>query len=86
MIWRVYRLPGSRQWWHIDSGPETKLINVNSIEFGLTGAYSVDMPDQFQPRAWFELDRAKFDLLLFGQGHFTVDRFIDNERSCHTAA
>src|SRR5258706_11435561 len=32
MNWRIYRLPGSREIWHIDSGPGTQVFNVRGYQ------------------------------------------------------
>lgn len=61
MKWRIYRLPGSREFWHIDNGPGTQIINVKAfhIECPCT---SVDEAEQHQNavpvRAWIEVNMA----------------------------
>jgi hypothetical protein len=59
-IWRIYRLPGSKQFWHVDSGEDSQVYNV--LEFdALVTSRSVDIRDGF-PRAWIEIDRDKSEL------------------------
>lgn len=53
MKWRIYRLPGSRKIWHIDSGPGTKIINVLALH-SLCPMASIDVGCGY-PRAWFEV-------------------------------
>lgn len=53
--WRIYRLPGSRKIWHIDSGCGTALVNVAGF-ICHTSSKSVDLPEaNRQPRAWIEI-------------------------------
>jgi hypothetical protein len=51
MNWRIYRLPGSRQIWHIDSGPGTEIVNVLGYKCA-ADTESVDIGGQNVPRAW----------------------------------
>ena len=53
MIWRIYRLPGSRKMWHIDSGPGTKVFNVTG--YSAEKSYSKDIGGDNVPRAWIEI-------------------------------
>lgn len=55
--WRIYRLPGSREFWHIDSGPGTQIVNVKAfhIECPCT---SVDEGGKELVRAWIEVNMA----------------------------
>ena len=57
MKWRIYRLPGSREFWHIDSGPGTQIVNVKAfhIECPCT---SVDEGGKELVRAWIEVNMA----------------------------
>jgi hypothetical protein len=54
MKWRIYRLPGSREVWHIDSGEGTKVFNVRGYQ--AAGSYSVDIGGNNVPRAWIEIN------------------------------
>lgn len=53
--WRIYRLPGSREWWHVDSGKETAVFNVRGFTT-LCDCHSVDVGGDNVPRAWIEID------------------------------
>jgi hypothetical protein len=53
-MWRIYRLPGSREIWHIDSGDGTKVFNVRGYEAQVLSR-SVDIGGNNVPRAWIEL-------------------------------
>jgi hypothetical protein len=53
MKWRLYRLPGSRRMWLIDSGPGTEILTCTGIQ-GLFYAREFS-DDNAQPRAWLEL-------------------------------
>jgi len=52
--WRIYRLPGSRKIWHIDSGPGTEIFNVLGYRCG-ADSQSVDTGNNEVPRAWIEV-------------------------------
>jgi len=54
MNWRIYRLPGSRQAWHVDNGPDTQIVNVIGFEFSGIAVKSVDIGCGY-PRAWIEV-------------------------------
>jgi hypothetical protein len=64
MNWRIYRLPGSRDSWHIDSGPETQVLNVRGFEI-YAPCKSVDIVCGF-PRAWIEIPRENTQLHVIG--------------------
>jgi hypothetical protein len=52
--WRIYRLPGSREVWHVDSGPGTHIINVRGF-VSQVPCRSVDIGGDNVPRAWIEI-------------------------------
>jgi hypothetical protein len=54
MVWRIYRLPGSRENWHIDMGDGTPVINVRHWEC-LAASESIDIGGNNVPRAWIEI-------------------------------
>lgn len=57
--WRVYRLPGDKQWWQVDGvNDKNELEHADVLAVRFTGnVWSVDMPNTNQmPRAWFETD------------------------------
>lgn len=55
MIWRIYRLPGSRDWWLIDQGIGTPILKVLSYETRC-GSQSVnDGNSGLQPRSWIQV-------------------------------
>lgn len=53
MNWRIYRLPGSRETWHIDSGAGTQVFNVRG--FCASSSKSIDIGGNNSPRAWIEV-------------------------------
>lgn len=55
MKWRVYRLPGSRQWWHIDSGPGTPVVNCLGFMSDVP-LQTVNGPGDVVPRAWVQVE------------------------------
>ena len=62
-FWRIYRLPGSRSVWHIDTGPDTPVINVRSLSLDGVCMASVDTGTGF-PRAWFEIPYGSTELYI----------------------
>lgn len=61
MNWRIYRLPGSREIWHIDSGPGTQIFNVRG--FHAAESHSVDVGGNNVPRAWIAVDGAEIHIV-----------------------
>lgn len=55
MKWRVYRLPGSRQWWHIDTGPGTLVVNCLGFMSDVP-LRTINGPGDQVPRAWVEVE------------------------------
>lgn len=51
MNWRIYRLPGSREIWHIDAGENTPVFNVRNYECD-TPSRSDGNGGTSQPRSW----------------------------------
>lgn len=74
MNWRVYRLPGSRNVWHVDSGPNTVVINV--VGYRAAETHSVDIGDGW-PRAWIALDNQELHIVN-GIAIFTVADKMEN--------
>lgn len=62
--WRIYRLPGSRDKWHVDNGDGTPVINITSYDCKVPSR-SVDRGDGV-PRAWIEIDAQTSVLRLTG--------------------
>src|SRR5437016_2520530 len=53
--WRIYRLPGDRQWWRIDSGQGTAVLFCNHWS-STEPMFSRDLPrSNDMPRAWIEV-------------------------------
>jgi hypothetical protein len=52
--WRIYRLPGSREVWHIDSGCGTQVFNVRGYKCA-ADSESVDIGGMHSPRAWIQV-------------------------------
>jgi hypothetical protein len=82
-FWRIYRLPGSRQIWHIDTGDNTPIINVRSFSMDGTCASSVDRGVGV-PRAWIEVPYGSTELYII-QG-VAVWRNVASNPSVHDAA
>lgn len=55
MIWRIYRLPGSREHWHVDNGEGTQVFNVLGFDLKFIRAKSIDINSDKQPRAWIQI-------------------------------
>jgi len=53
MIWRIYRLPGSREWWLIDCGPGTTVFQVKTWD--KVEVQPREINNGTQPRAWLEV-------------------------------
>jgi hypothetical protein len=53
--WRIYRLPGSKEWWLIDTGDGTALVYTKSFEF-TSIPRAVDRAGTASPRAWLETE------------------------------
>lgn len=59
MTWRIYRLPGSKQWLHIDSGYGTPIINVTGFEIFAPSHWGQNC-GAVQPRGWIEVETDGF--------------------------
>lgn len=62
--WRIYRLPGSRDKWHVDNGDGTPVVNIRSYNCSVPSR-SVDRGDGV-PRAWIEIDAKSSMFRLIG--------------------
>lgn len=63
MIFRIYRLPGSRGVWHLDTGFGTQIINVIGFDCRCA-SHAVDMGDIAEmPRAWIEIINAELHII-----------------------
>ena len=62
MTWRIYRLPGSRENWHIDAGRGTQPINVKFYDCKVASK-SVDVGGENVPRAWIQVNDAELHLI-----------------------
>jgi hypothetical protein len=60
--WRIYRLPGSREIWHIDAGPDTQVYNVRSYSCA-ADSESVDIGGDNVPRAWISVLHAELHIV-----------------------
>lgn len=65
-MWRIYRLPGSRETWHIDSGAGTPVINVRGFDLRFVRAVSIDKPGAEQPRAWISVSEESEFFIING--------------------
>ena len=61
MNWRIYRLPGSRENWHIDAGPGSQVLNVRG--YSAPYSHSVDVGGNHSPRAWIEVSEAELHVV-----------------------
>lgn len=84
MIYRIYRVPGSKQWWHIDTGANTVVFNVKGY-VTTVASKSVDRPD-LHPRAWIEIEQTDTDFhIVNGVAEFTpailpINNFIGQDK------
>jgi hypothetical protein len=62
MNWRIYRLPGSREIWHVDSGQGTTIFNVRGFASKVM-ARSVDIGGDNVPRAWIEISGCELHIV-----------------------
>jgi hypothetical protein len=75
--WRIYRLPGSREWWLIDHGPGSLVLRAKYWEAGAgVRTRSVNGDPTKQPIAWIWVSQS--DLYLSNAG---AARF-EGPRSC----
>jgi hypothetical protein len=63
--WRLYRLPGSREVWHVDQGDGTFIVNVKGFEI-YCRAFSVDIGSG-NPRAWIAIPIVESDLHIVNE-------------------
>lgn len=89
-VWRIYRLPGSRNFWHIDlygvnadekektmTVENSDIINVTAIEFN-TDVKTVDIKCGF-PRAWLQIEYEKAYLhIVNGKAIFDDKMAVDS--------
>ena len=76
MKWRIYRLPGSREVWHIDSGCGTPVFNVKA--YRAADSYSVDRLNA-HPRAWIEVKDQELHIVN-GIAYFDYPGIIETVR------
>ncbi len=64
MRWRIYRLPGSRQWWLIDHGPGSLVLACHhwTILPEILSVSSGHGPADATPREWIEVEGADLSL------------------------
>ena len=79
MTWRIYRLPGSREIWHVDSGEGTQVFNVRGYAAQVPTS-SIDGDASKQPRAWIEA-RGEF-YIIDGIALFDRIRVAEEKREC----
>jgi hypothetical protein len=65
MRWRIYRVPGSREWWLIDHGPGSLLLACHhwTILPEVLSVSSGHGPADKQPREWIEVFGADLSLI-----------------------
>lgn len=78
MKWRIYRLPGSRQWWHIDSGPGTFIINCLGFMSDVP-LQTINGPGNEVPRAWVQVEG---NLFVGPNGHARFMSETATQLSC----
>lgn len=55
---RIYRLPGSKEFWHIDAGAQTPVFNVRGYQCNVDSFSIDDFNSHLRyggPRAWIEV-------------------------------
>jgi hypothetical protein len=62
MTWRIYRLPGSMQFLHIDSGQGTPVVNVRGFEIYAHCQWGQNC-GAIQPRGWIEIEAQDFYII-----------------------
>lgn len=62
MTWRIYRLPGSREVWYIDSGCRTQVFNVKEY-VSMVGSNSKNVGGEHIPRSWVEIKYAELHII-----------------------
>jgi len=76
--WRIYRLPGSKKIWHIDSGPCTPVVNVTGYVSNVPNR-SIGVGGENVPREWIEVCSRYFLHIVDGVAYF--DPFIYKPRN-----
>jgi hypothetical protein len=61
--WRLYRLPGSREFWHIDNGDGTKRIDVTGFDMNHVPSRSVNRTSGV-PHSWIEINATHAELRI----------------------
>lgn len=71
MIWRIYRLPGSREWWLIDHGPGSLVLRAKrwEAEHGVL-THSQNGDPTKQPIAWIHVSQSDLYLTDAGTARF----------------
>lgn len=67
--WRIYRLPGSKEWWLIDHGPGSVVLFCKHWKTNVGRVLSVSEPTA-NPRAWIALEGVLYldgDTAHFGE-------------------
>lgn len=77
--WRIYRLPGSREIWHIDAGAGTQVFNVRG--YSADGSYSQDIGGCHVPRAWIAVDEQELHIVN-GFAIFRKAAVPEKKQSC----
>jgi hypothetical protein len=62
MNWRIYRLPGSREIWHIDAGCIRHAFDVKHWRSNVP-TNDKDIGGNNVPRAWVEIQNAELHLI-----------------------
>jgi hypothetical protein len=55
MKWRIYRLPGDREWWRIDNGKPCRTVFVRQFKAKID-AESINGPGHIIPRGWIQVN------------------------------
>jgi len=74
--WRIYRLPGSREIWHVDSGCGTQVFNVKGYCCA-ADTESVDISGNHVPRAWIAVNNSELHIVN-GKALFVEQRVADS--------
>jgi hypothetical protein len=77
MIFRIYRIPGSKKFWHIDSGQGSQKFNVLGYD-AMVDTTSVDSPEE-NPRARIQIDGDTTDFYVInGRAFFDTKKYPIN--------
>lgn len=78
MTFRIYRLPGSREFWLIDSGAGTPVIKVLTWK-AQPPTKSVEVGAEANPRAWIEVTGHCYIQSRYTEAVFVTPKTIEEK-------